>query len=173
MAEAWQTDRLLIREWQENDAGDLFDHFDDIWTLEIGQRLFNTIDEALASIHIWNENQEMRAIVLKQNNELIGLLGLADVNRHDRYKEIEYAIAEDYRNQGYATEAVKRTLEYAFVDKDLMIVAACLKSSNIESRHVLEKCGFTYEGTLRNYGRDASDMLRYSITKQEWAKQEK
>ena len=39
---------------------------------------------------------------------------------------------------------------------------------NKESVRVLEKCHFTYEGTLRKHARDRGDTLCYSILKEEW-----
>jgi RimJ/RimL family protein N-acetyltransferase len=81
---------------------------------------------------------------------------------------MEYVISISYQNKGYATEAVKRVLEYAFIELDLLVVAVCHYPFNIKSRNVIEKSGFTYEGTLRKYSRNLSDSVRYSITKEEW-----
>ncbi|MBU3811882.1 MAG: GNAT family N-acetyltransferase [Candidatus Niameybacter stercoravium] len=49
-----------------------------------------------------------------------------------------------------------------------MVVAVCHYPSNIKSKRVIEKCGFTYEGTLRGYSRNLEDSVRYSMTKEEW-----
>jgi RimJ/RimL family protein N-acetyltransferase len=74
----------------------------------------------------------------------------------------------DYQNKGYATEAVKCMLKYAFTELDLLVVAVCHYSSNLKSKRVIEKCGFTYEGTLRKYSRNLTDSVRYSMIKDEW-----
>lgn len=66
-----------------------------------------------------------------------------------RYKEIKYVISEDYQNKGYATEVVNHVLKYAFIELNLLVVAACCYPLNIKSKRVIEKCGFIYEGTLR------------------------
>lgn len=59
-------------------------------------------------------------------------------------------------------------LTYAFVELDLLVVAAAIRSANIKLKRFIEKCGFTYEGTLRMYGHELSDCLRYSMTRDEW-----
>ena len=110
------------------------------------------------------------AMVLKENNKAIGAMFLCDTNRHISYKEMEYVLSEDYHNKGYMTEAVKCMLEYAFSELNLLIVAICHYPSNIESKRVIEKCGFTYEGTLRKYSKNLEDSVRYSMTKEEWKK---
>lgn len=61
-----------------------------------------------------------------------------------------------------------RILKYAFGELDLMVVAVCHYPLNVKSKRVIEKCGFTYEGTLRKYSKNLSDSVRYSMTKEEW-----
>ncbi|BCN30905.1 hypothetical protein bsdtb5_22000 [Anaeromicropila herbilytica] len=50
---------------------------------------------------------------------------------------------------------------------DLLVVAVCHYPYNIRSKRVIEKCGITYEGTLRGYSRNLTDSIRYSMTKEE------
>ncbi len=61
-------------------------------------------------------------------------------------------------------------LQYAFSERDISVVAAWVRAFNKESAHVLEKCHFTCEGTLRKHARDKGDTLCYSILKEEWMK---
>lgn len=90
------------------------------------------------------------------------------MNRYAQYKELEYAIAANHRNNGYATEALMAMLEYMFSERDTEVVAAWVRSFNKECVRVLEKCHFTYEGTLRKHARDRGDTLCYSVLKEEW-----
>ena len=48
----------------------------------------------------------------RRNNSFIGFISLGDMNRYDGYMEMEYAIATEYRNKGYAAQAVKQMLDY-------------------------------------------------------------
>lgn len=110
----------------------------------------------------------MRAIIHKDEQCLIGFVLLGDMNRYAQYKELEYAIAVNRRNNGYATEALTAMLEYMFSERDTLVVAAWVRSFNKECVRVLEKCYFTYEGTLRKHARDRGDTLCYSVLKEEW-----
>lgn len=163
-----ETERLILREWQESDAADLFAFCQSANVANAGWKIHESIDESLAYIRLSIKYQESWAIILKENNKPIGVVELSDTNRHEYYKEIAYILSDDYQNKGYATEAVKRVLAHIFSELDLMIVAVAHYPFNVQSKRVIEKCGFTYEGTLRKYGKNLCDSVRYSMTKEEW-----
>lgn len=163
-----ETEHLLLREWQENDASDMFEFHKNSSVEMAGAKVHKDIDESLACIRAFIKSQEVWAILLKEIYKPIGWIGLYNSNRHDRYKEMEFILSDDYQNKGYATEAVKRVLEYAFSDLDLLVVAVCHYPHNASSKRVIEKCGFTYEGTLRKYSKNLCDSVRYSMIKEEW-----
>lgn len=60
--------------------------------------------------------------------------------------EIGYGISEEYKNHGYATEAVKAITEWAFENPDVTAIEAETDNENIASKKVLEKCGFILNG---------------------------
>lgn len=163
-----ETERLILREWHEKDAGEYFELYKNPDVENVGAKICENINESLESVRSLINCQESWAIVLKENNRIIGSIFLSDINRHDRYKEMEYVISENYQKKGYATEAVKHVLKYAFTELDLLVVAVCHYPYNIKSKRVIEKCGFMYEGTLRKYSRNLTDSIRYSMTKEEW-----
>lgn len=168
MTELIKTKRLLLRCWKDDDAEQLYTICLDPKLQRSGVTSFNNIDESRSYIRYWKNNPEMRAVIHKKDQRLIGWIALEDMNRYDEYKELEYAIASDYRNNGYATEALMAMLQYAFSERDISVVAAWIRAFNKESAHVLEKCHFTYEGTLRKHARDKGDTVCYSILKEEW-----
>lgn len=163
-----ETERLILREWRENDAADMFEFCKNFDIASAGWKIHENIDETLECISSFIKFQEAWAIVIQDNGKVIGSILLSDINRHDRYKEIEYVISKYYQNKGYATEAVKGVLKYAFTELDLLVVAVCHYPFNVKSKRVIEKCGFTYEGTLRKYSRNLTDSVRCSMTKEEW-----
>lgn len=77
-----------------------------------------------------------------------------------------YWMGERYAGQGYMTDAVTAVLRYGFGRLGLhRIEAACLPS-NVASRRVLAKSGFTAEGTARKYLRingEWQDHLLFAI----------
>ena len=64
----------------------------------------------------------------------------------DGIAEIGYGISEAYKNNGYATEAVKAVLEWAFSHPEVSAIEAETESENAASIRVLEKCGFARNG---------------------------
>ena len=163
-----ETERLIIRPWQENDAVELYEMCLDPEITHCGLSSYSSVEESLNVIRQQQETNEILAIVHKDSKQLIGYIGLSDMNRYSGYKELNYVISSEYRNQGYATEALKRMLAYAFDELNLSVVSAWVRSHNIKCVRVLEKCGFAYEGTLRKHARDKSDTLCYSILKEDW-----
>lgn len=75
----------------------------------------------------------------------------------DGTAEIGYGISEEYQNNGYATEAVKAILEWAFSHPEVTAVEAETDPDNTASIRVLEKCGFKPNGKIGEEG------SRYSI----------
>ena len=66
--------------------------------------------------------------------------------------EIGYGIDEEFQGKGYATEAVKLALVWAFGHADVAAVEAETDPDNIASQKVLAKCGFKPTGTIGEEG---------------------
>ena len=87
--------------------------------------------------------QELFAIRLKETGRLIGIILYFD-EKEDSC-EIGYGIGSAFWNQGYATEAVGRFLEYLFREKGMQTVYASFFTGNDASRRVMEKSGMTFD----------------------------
>ena len=66
--------------------------------------------------------------------------------------EIGYGILEEYQGQGYATEAVKAALRWAFQNPNVTAIEAETDADNAASKRVLEKCGFVANGIIGKEG---------------------
>ena len=66
--------------------------------------------------------------------------------------EIGYGIDDEFRGRGYATEAVKLALAWAFGHVGVAAVEAETDPYNIASQKVLAKCGFKPTGTIGEEG---------------------
>ena len=66
--------------------------------------------------------------------------------------EIGYGISEAYQNKGYATEAVRAILEWAFSHPEVIAIEAETESENAVSISVLKKCGFALNGIIGEEG---------------------
>ena len=164
-----ETRRLILRDWRPEEVADMFAFYRDpeIWP-RAGGTVFTSVEECRQCIQGYREAQEVWALVQKGTDRPIGSVFLEDIGRHSGYREMEFVLSGAYHNRGYMTEAVRRVLEYAFEEAGLSIVAVCHYPDNVPSQRVIEKCGFTYEGTLRRYSKNGLDSVRYSMTREEW-----
>ena len=72
---------------------------------------------------------------------------------------------------GYATEAGRALLQWAFDRLDLNRVQAETDTRNVASARVLEKLGFVREGTLREdcvVNGEVSDSWVYGLIRRQW-----
>ena len=79
--------------------------------------------------------------------------------------EIGYFLKEAEWGKGYATEACKRLLQFAFEDSPLTKIVAVIDDENEASRQVLEKSGLRNTGLTKAYGEQCPS---FRITRQEW-----
>lgn len=111
-------------------------------------------------------NERLFAIRLKDTKQLIGIILYFDETADAC--EIGYGIGSRYWNRGYATEAVKRFLEFLFREKGFQTVFASFFTGNDASRRVMEKCGMTYSRFSKKeliYLGVERDLTYYSISK--------
>lgn len=78
----------------------------------------------------------------------IGVTLLNDV--YEKSAELGYWLSEEYWRQGIMSQAVQIICREAFRTFDIIRIFAEPFAHNAGSRGVLEKAGFTYEGTMRN-----------------------
>jgi len=91
------------------------------------------------------------AVIEKASGECIGQIAYFLVDSKNHFAEIEYCIGAEFQCKGYATEATRAVIAFGFKEMNLHKVQICTKTINAPSKRVIEKCGFTYEGTLRDY----------------------
>ncbi len=75
-------------------------------------------------------------------DRVIGAVGLGMVE--EGAPEVGYWLGTPYWRQGFATEAVRALIDYAFSDLECSSLQAGARVANPASRRVLEKCGFQW-----------------------------
>jgi ribosomal-protein-alanine N-acetyltransferase len=90
------------------------------------------------------------AIETRADAALIGAIGLNLEREHER-AELGYWIGVPYWRRGYATEAARAMLDYAFAERGLNRVYAFHITHNPASGRVLQKLGMTHDGTHRGH----------------------
>lgn len=118
-------------------------------------------------------NRYSWAIQLKSSGEVIGRF--FGMNPDDRVRQVElaYEIGQKWWNQGFATEATKAVIDFFFREVGFNRIHAYHADQNPASGRVMQKCGMTYEGTLRQACRcngGLFDMVCYSILANEYVK---
>jgi RimJ/RimL family protein N-acetyltransferase len=107
-----------------------------------------------------------------EDGAFVGWCSLNRVNATFRSASIGYCYGEASWGQGYATEAAEALLRWAFDTLDLNRVQGETDTRNLGSARVLEKLGFTREGTLREdciVDGEVSDTWVYGLLRREWA----
>jgi len=172
-----ETERLILRAWKIDDADDFYEYAKHPEVgLNGGWEPHTSKDVSLKIIQYFIEENDIWAIVLKENNKVIGSLGLhSDSKRAGiNVKELGFVVSAEYWGRGIATEASKRAIIHAFDDLNLDLLSTYHKSFNTRAKRVIEKCGFTCEGTLRQaskrYDNRIFDAVCYSILKSEYIK---
>lgn len=111
------------------------------------------------------------AVIDKVTEACIGQIAYFLVDSKNHFAEIEYCIGSAFQCKGLATEATKAIIKYGFEKINLHKVQICTKTINEPSQRVIEKCGFTYEGMLRDYffaDHQYVGRLYYSILRDEF-----
>ncbi|MFC7139535.1 GNAT family N-acetyltransferase [Halosimplex aquaticum] len=109
--------------------------------------------------------------LLRVDGERVGTISFREVNGEWGTAELAYFFHPDHWGNGYATQAVRRMVEYGFAERRFEKIWARVFAFNEASMRVLEKAGFEHEGTLRGqaFARGGRvDMERYGILASEW-----
>ena len=86
------------------------------------------------------------AVALTSTGLLIGDCGLCPTRRDPSRAELGFTFARAYQGKGYASEAVRCLLEYAFTSLALQRVFAISQTQNDAARRLLERLGFRGHG---------------------------
>ena len=101
----------------------------------------------------------------------VGWCSVTRWNPDHRSAALGYCLADAAWGQGYATEAARALLTWAFDTLDLNRVQAETDTRNAASARVLEKLGFVREGTLRQdciVNGEVSDSWVYGLLRREF-----
>jgi ribosomal-protein-alanine N-acetyltransferase len=112
-------------------------------------------------------------IKLKENQRIIGTVGLNGLHLKNKRAEIGYELHPSFWRKGYASEAIKEVLRFSFNQLDLYRIGAVVYPENEASINLLIQQGFTKEGLLRGYfnqNEQFHDTYVLSLLRPEWEK---
>ncbi len=88
--------------------------------------------------YIWFTNW---AIVQKESNSIIGYIILKGFPNNSGEVIIGYGIEDNYKRNGYATEAIKSLIQWMFLNPKVLTVIADTEKTNLPSCKLLERLG--------------------------------
>ncbi|WGY02109.1 GNAT family protein [Nocardioides sp. QY071] len=171
------TERLILRPVAEADADELFALHSDAFVLRYWDSPPWT-DPGRAVAFVERSRQlaadgtgARLALERREDGAFLGWCSVSGWNPAYRSAVLGYCLTEAAWGRGYATEAVREVLAWAFATWDLNRVQAETDTRNLASARVLEKVGFVREGTLREdcvVDGVVSDSWVFGLLRREW-----
>ncbi len=174
----FETERLILRPWEESDAESLYEYASDPAIGPIaGWPVHTSVENSLEIIKNVLAVPETYAICLKEDNKAIGsigfhLNGFTDMTYKDDECELGYWIGKPFWGNGYTPEAVIELLRHGFEDLGMTTIWCGYYDGNTKSKRVQEKCGFIYHHMSKEVDVPLLGETRTghvsSLTKEQW-----
>ncbi|MBR2336540.1 MAG: GNAT family N-acetyltransferase [Clostridia bacterium] len=146
-----ETERLILRPFVNSDLDDFYEYAKVEGVGEMaGWHHHESIEKSQEILNRFILEDKTFAIVYKQNNKVIGSLGVEMYGMEEALtefcnyygREIGYVLAKDYWGKGIMPEAVKAVIDYLFNELNLDFLTCGYYDFNTQSKRVQEKCGF-------------------------------
>ncbi len=146
-----ETERLLLRPFEAADSNDFYEYASVEGVGEMaGWRHHESIAKSQEILDRFIKEDKTFAIVLKENNKVIGSLGIEKygmehaLTEFDGYqgREIGYVLSKSYWGKGLMPEAVSAVIRYLFDNLHFDFLLCGYYDFNKQSKRVQEKCGF-------------------------------
>lgn len=169
--------RVRLRPLRESDADDLFALHSDprvmrYWSFPAWTERKQAV-ERLAQLERDNAQSEFYtwATTIADADRLAGTVSLFALNRAHLRAELGYALASPAWGKGYATEAVRLAIAFAFDSIGLARLEADIDPRNEASCRLVERVGFRREGLLRkrwHVAGEITDSAMYGLLREEY-----
>lgn len=171
----FETERLVMRPWREDDAENLYKYASDPAVgPAAGWPVHTSVEDSLRVLREVLIEDKTWAVTIKPSDEPVGSIGVfrTDAPNGNGEPEIGYWIGRPYWGNGYIPEAVRALIGRCF-DEGAESVWCSHFAGNDKSRRVIEKCGFKFavSMTVRAAlldGMPEYETLYYKITREEW-----
>ena len=151
-----ETERLILRPWNEDDAQWLYQFAKDPKVgPPAGWPVHTSVEHSREVIRTVLSADETYAVVLKEEGIPVGSVGImtgknSNIDIPDTEGEIGYWIGVPYWGRGLIPEAVEELIRYGFENLGLEKLWCGFFDGNDKSKRVQEKCGFVYHHTNKN-----------------------
>ncbi|MDM1555137.1 GNAT family protein [Chryseobacterium indologenes] len=172
--------RLALRPFKENDVSHVHEML-----LKPESTLFNPssysedIEETQKLIQSWKsesysgQNRKKFTFLIETtiDGTFVGIIAIDLIKLHYKNAEVWYKLSPDIWGKGYATEALKRIIQFGFEDLKLHRIEAGCAVDNTASYKVMEKCGMIREAHRRKLlplKNGWSDNYEYAILEEDY-----
>ncbi len=171
-----QGERCLIRRWRTSDATSLVRHANNVNVAKHLRDRFPhpyTWKDAQAFLAAASGEEPQTNFAIDVGGEAVGGLGYVPGSDVERYSaEVGYWLGEACWSRGIVTEALVLFTQHAFAELGLLRLFALPLADNVASIRVLQKAGFSAEGTLRSscvkFGHPR-DQAIYALVNDRWS----
>ncbi len=169
--------RIRLRGFREDDLPDFYAVHSDpavnrYWSFPAWTELSQARDYFASAIAGRDASRMLCwAIAECENDRLTGALTLFAINREQGRAEIGYALRSSHWGRGYAQEALRMALDYAFDILELRRIEADIDPRNTGSCKLVERLGFVREGLLRDRWQvdgEVCDSAMYGLLADDW-----
>jgi ribosomal-protein-alanine N-acetyltransferase len=167
----------ILREQEERDLPEFHAYYTDPIVNEyILAEIPKTIEETRYELNYWRNifytNDGIYfTIAKKSDDKMIGSIGLTTFNRYHSRIELSYDMAKEYWGLGIMSASTRTLIKYTFETLKINRLEAITSTFNAPSFKLLEKCGFAYEGCLRQHRYHRGkfvDVYSFSILREEY-----
>lgn len=158
---------IVLRELTELDVEDYFHYMSkpEMAVYITDSNRPKNLREAQEEVRYWaslykNRRSFYWGIALKDSNKLVGTAGFNTINLEHHRAEISYDLDVDFWGKGIMLKSIKNILKIAD-HIGIIRVQATVITDNIRSINLLERCGFSQEGTLKKYEIVANEHRDY------------
>jgi RimJ/RimL family protein N-acetyltransferase len=172
-----ETTRLIIRPIRIEDKLEIFEYRSDRETNKYQGWIPTTLlDVEIFIRRISKQIDEPETwfqfvIMEKETQKLIGDIGIHFFDRENKQAEIGCTLNKKFQNKGYATESIKRVIDYLFKELRKHRIIASIDPDNKNSIRLVERIGFRKEAhfveSLMINGKWVDDLI-YAMLKKEW-----
>jgi RimJ/RimL family protein N-acetyltransferase len=175
-------ERIVLRPWWESDAEAFYAEVERS-RAHISRWLpwpdeYHSVEDARPflrrSAAQWLLREEFVLGIFTHEGQLVGSVGLHPRNWKAPSFEIGYWLGQSFEGKGYMSEAVRLATKLAFESLEANRVMIRCDVANERSAAVARRCGYVYEGTIRNDTvlppRIVRDSLWFSMIPEDYQK---
>lgn len=174
------TERLYLRQWQPSDYAvfaeinansEVMKYFPKALSPKLSDAIADKCQKLIA-----DKGWGFWAVSLKADEAFIGMVGLNETHADMPFApsvKIGWRLHQDYWGQGYATEAARAALEFAFSELGVEEVVAFTAVINQRSQLIMRRIGMSntqdnFSHPMLESSHRLAEQVLYKITQQDW-----